>query len=54
MNGKKEVAELLIAKGAKIDAQNQLGETPLQIAKKRNLNNSRDEIIVLLQSKGAK
>jgi ankyrin repeat protein len=52
--GKKEIAEmlteLLIAKGANINAKNNAGRTPLDLAKQRG----NTEIVELLCKRGAK
>ncbi|UCC99109.1 MAG: ankyrin repeat domain-containing protein, partial [Phycisphaerales bacterium] len=48
--GHKEVAELLIAKGAGVNARNNEGQTPLDIA----VEEGRPEIVELLRKHGAK
>jgi ankyrin repeat protein len=50
LRGHKDVAELLIAKGADVNVKNNQGRTPLSLAKKKGHN----EIVELLRKHGAK
>ena len=50
MKGHKEIAELLIAKGADVNAKNMFGETPLDLA----ILDKHTELADLLRKHGAK
>jgi ankyrin repeat protein len=52
ITGSKEVAELLIAKGAKVNVKDKGGDTPLHYASRRDYASGRD-VVKLLIAKGA-
>ena len=53
-NGKVETVRLLLDRGADINAEDEGGETPLDGAIEKNLDESHDEIIALLRRAGEK
>ena len=54
IRGHKEIAELLIAKGAVVNAKNNVGDTPLDLATHPSNPNASPEIADLLRKHGAK
>jgi ankyrin repeat protein len=52
--GHKEIAELLIAKGANVNAKNNVGDTPLDLATHLSNPNASPEIADLIRKQGAK